>query len=54
MKKEYYSRNGLWLIITTGLIYLVTIYFMFDDSIVSFLEYLPFIVIIILNSVMLV
>ena len=53
MKKEYYSKNGLWLIITTGIIYLVTIYFMLDNSIDTIAEYLPFIGILALNSAML-
>lgn len=54
MKKEYFSSNGLWLIISSILIYVVTIYFVFDEGNDTFLEYLPFAVILVLNSVMLV
>lgn len=54
MQKEYYSKNGLWLIISVSVIYAVTIYYIFDKSNNTFLEYLPFIIILILNSLMLV
>lgn len=54
MKKEYYSNSGLWLIITTIVIYIVTIYFMFDEANDTLINYLPFIAIILLNSLMLI
>ncbi len=53
MRKEYFSTSGLWVIVTTGIIYLGTIFFMFDSSVDTFIEYLPFIVILIFNSLML-
>jgi len=54
MEKEYYSKNGLWLIITVLLIYVATIYYIFDNGNDSFIEYLPFIIILILNTLMLI
>jgi hypothetical protein len=54
MQKEYYSKNGLWLIISVTIIYAVTIYYIFDEGNNTFLEYLPFIIILILNTLMLV
>lgn len=54
MQKEYYSKNGLWLIISVSIIYAVTIYYIFDKGNDTFLEYLPFIIILVLNTLMLV
>lgn len=54
MKKEYYSKNGLWLIVSSIVIYAVTIYYIFDSGNNTFLEYLPFIVILVLNTIMLI
>ena len=54
MRKEYHSKNGLWLIITAIVIYSVTIYFIFDSGNDSFMEYLVFISILVLNTLMLI
>ena len=54
MQKEYFSKNGLWLIISASVIYAVTIYYIFDKGNDTFLEYLPFIIILILNTLMIV
>lgn len=54
MKKEYYSKNGLWLILTVFAIYVVTIYYIVDSGYDTFNEYLPFIIILVLNTAMLV
>lgn len=54
MKKEYYSKNGLWLILTVFAIYVVTIYYIIDSGYDTFNEYLPFIIILVLNTAMLV
>lgn len=54
MRKEYFSKNGLWLIISVSVIYAVTIYYIFDKGNNTFLEYLPFVIILILNTLMLV
>ena len=54
MKKEYYSKSGLWLVITAVLVYVVTIYFMFNDEIDTFVEYLPFVGILLANTAMLI
>jgi len=54
MKKEFYSKNGLWLIITVLIIYAVTIYYVFDSGNNTFYEYLPFIIISLLNSAILI
>ena len=53
MRKEYFSTSGLWIIITALVIYAPTIYFMFDSTVNSFITYLPFVIILILNSLML-
>ncbi len=54
MKREYYSNSGLWLVLTTVIIYIVVIYFMFDESLTTFIQYLPFVAILIINSLMLI
>ena len=54
MKKEYYSKNGLWLIITALIIYVVSIYYLFNPHNDTFIEYLPFIAILVLNTLMLI
>ena len=54
MQKEYFSKKGLWLIISSSVIYAVTIYYIFDKGNDTFLEYLPFVIVLILNTLMLV
>lgn len=53
MKKEYYSKNGLWLKISIAVIYAVTIYYIFDNGDNTLSQYLPYIIILILNTLML-
>lgn len=52
MRKEYHSTNGLWLIITSLVIYAVTIYYLFDQGNDTFVEYLLFASILVLNTLM--
>ena len=54
MRKEYHSTNGLWLIITSLVIYAVTIYYLFDQGNDTFIEYLLFASILVLNTLMLI
>jgi len=54
MKKEYYSKSGLWLIITSIVIYAVTSYYLFNGGNDYFIEYFVFISILVLNTLMLI
>ncbi len=54
MRKEYYSKNGLWLIISIAIIYAVTFYYIFDKGSDTFSEYVPYLIILVLNTLMLV
>ena len=54
MSKEYHSKNGLWLIISVVVIYALSIYYLFDKGNNTFIEYLPFIVMLVLNTLMLI
>jgi hypothetical protein len=54
MRKEYHSTNGLWLIITSLVIYVVTIYYLFDKGNDTFIEYMLFASILVLNTLMII